>query len=641
MADFRHKSHRLRHWLGIWLPIWVTIGGPFTLVAVTPWAAHGQMHHVDAPERVTRAVGVYEWTGDLAKPTAARFVPVSLFIDGHLEDAGLYLARPVPFALQAGDVYALEHAGEPEGLLDLDYAQHVVTGQALQDDDPAGAWYGYGKFSPAAAPKLNPLQPSSHVPVIQSNGASPAAKDESGPHMSRRGQPSTPASGSGANAPGTANAGSGGQAKDSGTGGTAGTNGTGTNASTPASDDDTDRPTLRHRDPSQDATRRREYGNGSKGKQASVTAAGPAPGDDPDRPVLGRSQAADAGTPPLTGLPAGLQQAVAVSDSAHRDGHDFARAWDSPAERRETLAALEALARPRLTRYLAENRLAPSRGPLPVETGEAVAAPTNPSGSPGSSSTANATASPNSTPAPAVPAPPSADEADAATPPRLQRGVPSQYGAPGTPNTDVRTPKADIPTPKPVTHPPAAATNLTRPTPHRPATLAARQPVATLALQQAEVTGYSLTYGGLPTFVYIAAASVASSPAPAAARTTGRTSAGATAASRPAARPSTGSPATAKLATAGPAVGSPAAVYVTLVAQRLPSGELQIALSNVTDSLHLDRGPRLRLVDAVDPDDSHRASLLFELRGAASRQFALYRLTSAEAEQTFTTGSIE
>ena len=83
------------------------------------------------------------------------------------------------------------------------------------------------------------------------------------------------------------------------------------------------------------------------------------------------------------------------------------------------------------------------------------------------------------------------------------------------------------------------------------------------------------------------------------------------------------------------------AAYVTVVAQRLASGELQVALSAATDSAHLDRGPCLRLVDAVDPDDSHRASLLFELRGASSRQFALYRLTSAHAEQTFTTAAIE
>jgi hypothetical protein len=86
------------------------------------------------------------------------------------------------------------------------------------------------------------------------------------------------------------------------------------------------------------------------------------------------------------------------------------------------------------------------------------------------------------------------------------------------------------------------------------------------------------------------------------------------------------------------ATGGP--VYITLVAQRLPSGEFQTALTSVTDAAHLDRTPWMRPVDAVDPDWSHRASLLFELRAQNSRQFALYRLVTAQAEQTFITGVI-
>ena len=80
---------------------------------LSPIQAHlqAQMHKVEKPERVTRAIGVYEWTGDLTKPTAARLVPVSLFLEGHFEDAGVYLARPVPFTLQTGDVYSVERAG--------------------------------------------------------------------------------------------------------------------------------------------------------------------------------------------------------------------------------------------------------------------------------------------------------------------------------------------------------------------------------------------------------------------------------------------------------------------------------------------------------------------------------------------------
>jgi hypothetical protein len=78
-----------------------------------------------------------------------------------------------------------------------------------------------------------------------------------------------------------------------------------------------------------------------------------------------------------------------------------------------------------------------------------------------------------------------------------------------------------------------------------------------------------------------------------------------------------------------------------MVTQRLPTGELQVALSSVTDATHLDRVPWLRPIDVVDADWSHRASLLFELRAQTSRQFALYRLVSARAEQTFVTGIIE
>ncbi|MGA2898301.1 MAG: hypothetical protein ABSE27_12000, partial [Acidobacteriaceae bacterium] len=64
-----------------------------------------QTHKVAAAENVVRAVGVYEWTGDMAKPAASRLIPVSLFIDSKFEDAAVYLARPVPFALTTGNVY--------------------------------------------------------------------------------------------------------------------------------------------------------------------------------------------------------------------------------------------------------------------------------------------------------------------------------------------------------------------------------------------------------------------------------------------------------------------------------------------------------------------------------------------------------
>ena len=580
--------------------------GTTLLVAASP-LAHGQMHHVEAPERVTRAIGVYEWTGDLSKPTAARFVPVSLFIDGHFEDAGLYLARPVPFAIQTGDVYALERAGEPEGLLDLDFARRVVSGKALADDNPEGAWYAYGRFTPEAAPKLTHLRPSGHLGTLQASAGpnTPAGTklptadpDDGQPHMSRRNPASSGSTGQAGSQTSTQTTGS--QTDGQGSGSTPSTSsgsGTGTTSSGSSTDDDTDRPTLRRRDPSQDAARRREYG--SKGKTSSVTAAGPALGDDPDRPILGHSSGEPAGTPELTGLPPDLHQAVAVSDATHNDAHPFAREWDSPAERAETLSAMAVLARARINDYLAVNQLVASSAPLP---------------SPGPAATP-ATASPSKTAAAAPATASTAADADAPpAAPKLQRGVPQEYKAP-----------APAPAPAPPSAnpaPPAAAGGNSAPRPsathtsaathttHRSAHLATSH-TATLTLGQEEISGYTLSYGGLPTFVYTGAASV--TPAKAAATAT--------------------SP-------AAPDAG-PLVAYVTVVAQRLPSGELQMALSAVTDSAHLDRSPRLRLVDAVDPDDSHRASLLFEMRGATSRQFALYRLTAVHAEQTFTTASLE
>jgi hypothetical protein len=46
-------------------------------------------------------------------------------------------------------------------------------------------------------------------------------------------------------------------------------------------------------------------------------------------------------------------------------------------------------------------------------------------------------------------------------------------------------------------------------------------------------------------------------------------------------------------------------------------------------------------VDAVDAEASNRASLLFELRGQQSRQFALYRVIGEQAQQSFVTGTTQ
>jgi hypothetical protein len=92
-------------------------------------------------------------------------------------------------------------------------------------------------------------------------------------------------------------------------------------------------------------------------------------------------------------------------------------------------------------------------------------------------------------------------------------------------------------------------------------------------------------------------------------------------------------------ATATPVDG--VARYVSVVAQQEDIGELRTAMASVTDAKHLDRTPQMRLVDVVDAEASNRASLLMDLRGQRSRQFALYRVIGAEAQQTFVGGTTE
>jgi len=81
--------------------------------------------------------------------------------------------------------------------------------------------------------------------------------------------------------------------------------------------------------------------------------------------------------------------------------------------------------------------------------------------------------------------------------------------------------------------------------------------------------------------------------------------------------------------------------YVTLIAQPDLYGSMVVLTKNVTDAAHLDDTPRMRLVDAVDAMADNRGELLFELRGATARQFALYRVLRGEATQVFVSGRSE
>ena len=81
--------------------------------------------------------------------------------------------------------------------------------------------------------------------------------------------------------------------------------------------------------------------------------------------------------------------------------------------------------------------------------------------------------------------------------------------------------------------------------------------------------------------------------------------------------------------------------FVTLIAQPDLYGSPLVLLKSVTDGRHLDQTPQMRLIDAVDVLADNRGVLLFELRGAGQRQFALYRVLRGTAEKIFVTAAGE
>ncbi len=505
---------------------------------VAPWAC-AQMHVVKKPETVVRAVAVYEFTGPEKKPTASRVVPVSIFINNELQDAGVYLARPIPFSLNQGTIFEMQQTGVPEGTLEIAFVKHLVTTGDVQFED---GWLGYGLFKPKPSETYVASKQKGPLPKVLVNGSAAGggnAGSSTASRVDRSGATSGKVSAAGTvgdddddssepvlvRKPVVANTDPATAKPDPATG-----SGTGS-TSTVDPNDASDRPTLKRRSPdaNPDSTSGADSSTpvvNSKGKpqkrprgeQASVRGVGSL-NDDPDRPTIHRGKPPGAldedSLPPLNGLPADMEQRVLVSDAKDRPTHDFARSWESGAERSEVLAKMEEFARARLDQYDALTGLA--------KVAAAAAAPAKPAAKTTSAKTAAA-----------------------------RKKVAS----------------------------------------------AAAAPPALLVLNDEELKGYTLSYGGAATFVYTATSPVA-------------TAAGA------------------KVATE----------YVTIVAQREAGDAIKLALTSVTDSAHLDRTPWMRLIDVVDAEASNRASLLFELRGQSSRQFALYRVIGAEAEESLVTGT--
>jgi hypothetical protein len=568
------------------------IFGIATLAASVSFAhvCFAQMHKVAKPEQVVRAVGVYEWTGDFAKPTASRLIPVSLFIEGKFEDAGIYTARPIPFAILPGNVYILQNAGIDKGTLDLAYAKHLQAVEPTGDMAFDDGWFGYGSVKPLAAPrKTLALKPSKTVPVITASSADPnrphfgskpngdttpaAGSDPSKPASTptttqTTNKPDTTTTSSSTTSPSTSDDPNRPTMKrrtsDTADSGTTTTSSTTSTTSAPA--DDPDRPTMKRRTP--DGT---TSGSDSTTTTASTTQTGSAPADDPDRPTMKRR------SPDSSTDNTGSTTANTPASSDDPDRPTLKRHTPEDGKKSSSGANGDSVTgigslnddpnRPNL------HRGKPTSAMTEVDLPKLTGLPSNLHQMVAVSDAANRDPHPFTLEWD--------DEAQhQAILQKMQGMARAQLAAYGS-------------TPAAATSTPAPAVKKTTPATTRSRRAAPAAPP--LPLLDEELKAYTLSYGGAATYVYSA--------------NTGGT--GAT------------------------------LRYVTIVAQADGLGDIKPAIQSVTDATHLYRTPKMQFVDVVDAEASNRASLLFELRSQNSRQFALYRVIASHPEQIFVTGTTQ
>jgi hypothetical protein len=262
--------------------------------------------HIDTQKKpaassTLRAVAVLEWTGDRNRPNATRLVPVSLFDGVHLQDGGLYLARPVPLALDSGTEYEVEGSGLPQGWFDIAGAREI-----------GNDWFGFGSWKPYLPPPPKNLHPSRNPPTVVRDKSG----DEDKPHFVRRDQSTSSGS----------------------TSGTAGTGSTSSdNSQASSAPVDPDRPRLRRRPDDSTAPQ----------PQAAVAAPeSPSKAPDADRPHLshGKPQDLKDEPRPLEITPVAMGQTVAVSDAGSTGKQSFAFDWGSPEDAANAQKELEAQA---------------------------------------------------------------------------------------------------------------------------------------------------------------------------------------------------------------------------------------------------------------------------------------------------------
>ncbi len=296
------------------------------LLAAAPLLAQypGQVTEQTKKTPELRAVAVLEWTGELGKPKTSRLVPISIFDGSQLQDAGVYMSRPQPLALDPQVEYQLKKDGKTIGLFDIK--------NAGQEE---GSWVGFGSWKALPKPKRAMRPAKVDEDNDWNSDDKPVLHRRSGADGKSKGG-STSGSGSGSNAPAQDpdrptlhrpsgdSSGSGDDQQDS-----AGT--------APV---DPDRPVLKEPDPKKQKPAQTDDDVAHVDSVPDTT--------DPDRPRLIPGKSADMGpkvTPTMMGLPADMQQAVAVSDAKTTPDHPWNFSWADPADEKKMQAQMEDIAR--------------------------------------------------------------------------------------------------------------------------------------------------------------------------------------------------------------------------------------------------------------------------------------------------------
>ncbi len=545
----------------------------------------GRVTKSDKPAPTLRSVAVLEWVGEPGKPTASRLVPISVYDGEQLNEGSIYLNRPEPLALAGGTEYELQSGGKSVHLFDV-----------FSSGEFHGSWLGFGAVkalpSSEAEKAANAFNTSSLM-----NGGNPADDDKpvlkrKHPKGSDTGDAGSSGSDAGKGSPSSPSNPSGAGSSDSPTLKRKPDDSSGSGASGGTSDPD--RPTLKRKSSDDSSSQTASSGKGSaeadpdrptlrrarRSNDAGALETSNLP-PDPDRPRLKHGKPAELDrteSPRLDGMPANMQQAVAVSDAANRVEHPWKYVWANPDDELKMKEALEAIAR---------TALGMDTPPAPAKTGSRSATKTTAAKAPVHKKTSMLH--------PDAPAelPALADE--------QFRVFELTYGATATLVLTAASPK-------PVADESGSAETVSAETTSGPSN--APVPDETPVIKR-----------GKPVQTTSSTTGEAASQTPS--QTPGKSTA----------------KSASKLKAAVPTAKPAPQKFVTLIAQPDLYGGILVLYKSVTDSAHLDETPRMRLIDAVDALGDNRGELLFELRGAGQRQFALYRILRGSAEQLFATAS--